>query len=70
MLQADHPNLTGNPSHSTLVPHLYDEDIVDAVQLEQLVLFWLGHVGPPLARLLKPSKSKTSGSLELAGAKE
>ena len=31
MLLADHPNLTGSPSHGTRVPHLYDEDIVDAL---------------------------------------
>ena len=68
MLQADRPNLTGCPSHSTQVPHLYVDEVVDVVQLEQQVLFRLGHVGPPLARLLKPSRSKTPGSLKPMGA--
>ena len=41
MLQADHPNLTGRPSHSTRVPHSYDEDIVDALKTMCIV-----QVGP------------------------
>ena len=44
------------------------EEVVDVVQREQQVLDGLGHVGPPPARLLKPSRSKTSGSLKLVGA--